>query len=133
MLQIIDSSWSSQKISNSKSGRGTMDENGRKGLMVIIMLLATILLVWKHGEDSPLPFSAPHMPPSLRPLPLPDRLLSFSTDYAGKHRMNKIPDEQRKELKKCYRKCHKYSTKFKFRVRDRDWYNFSHCLRSCHV
>ncbi|XP_062147116.1 blue copper protein 1b-like [Alnus glutinosa] len=61
-----------------------MDENGTKGLMVMIMLLVTLLLVWKYGEDSQLPLSAPHMPPSLHPLAvLPSRLLSFSTDYAA--------------------------------------------------
>jgi hypothetical protein len=111
-----------------------MDENGTKGLMVMIMLLVTLLLVWKYGEDSQLPLSAPHMPPSLHPLAvLPARLLSFSTDYAGKHRMNTIPYELRKELKKCNRKCRKYYKKFKFHVHDRDWYNFGHCLRNCHV
>jgi hypothetical protein len=112
-----------------------MDENGTKGLMVMIMLLVTrtssSLEAWRGFSSTS--FSTPHMPPSLHPLPLPARLLSFSTDYAGKHRMNTIPYELRKELKKCNRKCRKYYKKFKFHVHDRDWYNFGHCLRNCHV
>ena len=38
-----------------------------KRLIGVTMLLVTLFLVLKHVENPLLPFSAPHMPPSLHP------------------------------------------------------------------
>jgi hypothetical protein len=89
-----------QKISNLKRGRRTMDENGKRGIMVMMMLLVTLFLVLKHVEDRPLPFFAPQMPPSpLHPFSLRVRLLFFSTVDGGEHRLKKVGGKHREMTK----------------------------------
>jgi hypothetical protein len=83
------------------------EKKGMKGLMLLLMLLVTLSQVLKHAcKDSPLPFSAPHMPMSLNPLPLPAQLLSFSPDDDGIRRRKKKIKEKRKALEDCNRDCH---------------------------
>jgi hypothetical protein len=105
--------------------------NAMKVLIVMIMLLVTLFLVLVHVEDRPLPTFDPPLQPSLHPFPLPNRLLSLSPhNDAAKSRRKKTPqgssgsksknkktsrkskgsrvvltDEQKKELRKCYKSC----------------------------
>jgi hypothetical protein len=79
-----------------------------KGLMVMIILLATLFLVLKHVEHRPLPFSAPHMPPSLLPLSVPAQLLSFSSDEDGIRPWKTRDKEKRENLKFCYGLCRQH-------------------------
>jgi hypothetical protein len=116
--------------------RGTMDKNGMKGLMVMIMLSGTLLVVLKHVEGCPLPcFSDPHMPPSLHPLPLPTRLPSFSPDDSSTiHRMSmEIPRRRRNKLKRCCRKCRKEYKRFVAHEHAYDpaWDRLIRCLVFC--
>jgi hypothetical protein len=85
-----------------------MHEKGMKGLMVMIIFLATLVLVLKHVELHPLPFFAPHIPPSLHPLSVPARLLSFSLDEDGIRRWKTSRKERSEKLKLCYRNCREY-------------------------
>ncbi len=122
------------KNKKSQENKRKMDKNNMKGLIVmIIMLSGTILVVLKHVEGCPLPcFSDPHMPPSLHPLPLPTRLPSFSPgDRSTSHRMTKIPRSQRKELKRCYRKCHKEFAISLVHEFDPAWSRLRRCLAFC--
>jgi hypothetical protein len=98
-----------------------MEENCMKRLIGMTMLLVTLFLVLKHVENPSLPFSAPHMPPSLHPLPLPARLLFFSPDDddgkvpraggRGGQRVEGTHKWRRNELKKCNKKCAKEYSK----------------------
>lgn len=104
------SSWSSQESNNPKRVRGIMNEKGLKGLiiMMMIMLSMTLFLVLKL-EDRSLSFFAPHMSSFLHPKPFPARLLPFSLDDGGKHRLKRVPKTNmsglalRKELQGCLR------------------------------